>query len=133
MQSAAIFGAEDVEAAGLCRLEPQSAIAIRQHVGLGAEVREKEAVNDVFRGHRDADGTANRHMQRVDLALSARMLKLPHPLLAGGIDVEGVVGNARELEVEPRSPNEGGHEKNERDDDPGQLQTFRGLLLLGEL
>ena len=56
----------------------------------------------------------DRDVQRVDLALAARMLELPHPLLAGGVDVERVVGHAREVEVEPRAPDEDADEDDGR-------------------
>ena len=82
---------------------------------------------------RDADRAIDRNVQRVDLALAAGMLELPHPLFAGGVDVEGVVGHALDAEVEPRAPDEHDHEDEEGDDDPGRLERFRRLVVLGQL
>ena len=49
-------------------------------------------------------GRFDRNVQRVDLALAAGMLELPHPLLAGGVDVEGVVGDALRCGSRATSP-----------------------------
>src|SRR5436305_13153758 len=61
------------------------------------------------------------------------MLELPHPLLAGGVDVERVVGNAGHVEVEPRAPDEEAHEDDGRNGDPEDLEQFGRLVLLRQL
>ncbi len=78
-------------------------------------------------------GLADRNVQRVDLALSAGVLKLPHPLFAGGVNVDCVFGNALDPEEEPRSPHEHEHEDEEGRDDPSCLKRFRRLVVLSQL
>ena len=90
-------------------------------------------MNHIFGRHRDANRTIDRNVQLVDLALSGRMLKFPHPLLARRVDVQRIVRHPREPEVEPRAPNERGHEEDERHDDPCGFENLRRLLLLGQL
>jgi hypothetical protein len=76
------------------RLEPQLRVAARDDVGLHAEAWHEDIVNDVLGGHDQFDGTADRHVQLVDLALAAQVLKLPHPLLADTV-LRGVRQQAR--------------------------------------
>src|SRR5579884_339974 len=61
-------------------------------------------------------------MQFVDLTLSFRVLKLPHPLLADDVNIECVVRDRIFLEINFRSPCEHEERDNERDDRPG---TFK--------
>ena len=87
---AAILRAEDVIRSGRRRLEPHRRVAPRNHLALDAEVGNREAVEHVLRDHRQLDRTPGRNVQRIDLVLSARMLRLPHPLLADDIDVHRI-------------------------------------------
>src|SRR5581483_9071942 len=65
MLGPAIFGAEDVIAAGLGGGEPDVIVMTRNHVVLDAEGRDEEAVDDVFRRHGEADLAADGYMNFV--------------------------------------------------------------------
>src|SRR5262249_19982429 len=82
---AAVFGTEQVVHTRLTRLEPYRRIASWHHIHLDTKRRYVEAVNGILRGHDHLHRVPDRHVQCVDLPLPARMLKLPHPLLADGI------------------------------------------------
>src|SRR5207237_10729194 len=101
MQRSTIFGAEDVKASDLCRLKPHDAIPTGQDIRFHSKRGEKKTVNHIFGRHRDANRTIDGNMQLVDFALTSRMLKFPHPLLACRVDVERIVRHACEPEVEP--------------------------------
>ena len=90
---AAILRTEEVVLAGLGRLEPERRVAPGQHVLLHAEGRHEEAVDHVLAGHHEADLAAHRHVQLVDLALAFHVLEAPHPLLAGDVDRQCVLGD----------------------------------------
>ena len=56
-------------------------------VVLDAKRRHEETVNDILRRHHQPDLFVDRNMQRIDLALTARVLDLPHPLLPDDVDL----------------------------------------------
>src|SRR5690625_7881590 len=106
MLGAAIFGTEKMEAAGSRRLEPEPCRAAGHCILLDAEGGDEKGVDHILAGKLDHHGTANGHMQGVDLALPARMLDLPHPLLADGADMERVFRDLIALDVKRRRPAE---------------------------
>ena len=77
-------------------------------------------------------GLAHGDVQGVDLMLTARMLGLPHPLLADDVDVHRVRGRGVDAEVEQRTPNERDQEDGERDDRPGGFEQGGALDLGGD-
>src|SRR5262245_14821308 len=77
----AILGTEQVICAGPCDFEPGGCVALRQHVHMQSEGRDKEAMDYIFRNHDQLDGPADWDVQRADFALTFGMLKFPHPLL----------------------------------------------------
>src|SRR5258708_2373241 len=76
---------------------------------------------------------ASRNMQRVELALGAGMLKLPHPLLGYAVDFERVGGRALHVHVKPRSPDKNHQGDAQRNHAPGDLQQHGTMDLLGFL
>ena len=87
-----------------------------------AERRHEEVVDHVLGRHDQPDGTPDRHVQLVDLALPVQVLELPHPLLADDVDVHRLVGRPRHREEHAGAPDEDHHRDEERDDRPGQLE-----------
>ena len=58
------------------------------------------------RRHDQLDRRVDRHVQRVDLALAAGVLDLPHPLLGDDVDLQGIAGRLKLADVDDRSPDE---------------------------
>ena len=88
VQRAAEFGAEKRKTAGRGRPEPHRLERAGDDIVLQPEGRDEEAVDDVLRSQDKAHSLADRHMQRIDLPLSAGVLNFPHPLLADDIEFE---------------------------------------------
>jgi len=120
---AAILGAKESIFSGLRGLEPRVRVAARQHILFYAEGGHVEAVDHVLRGHLHPYGRALRHVQRVDLARAVRMLELPHPLLADGVDLHGAsFRRLLDVEVADRRPREDADPQKRRNHHPGRLQ-----------
>ncbi len=75
-------------AAGAVGLEPEGLELPRHHVVLQAECRDVEAMDHVLRGEDHLHDPVDGDVYGVDLALPARMLDLPHPLLADDVELE---------------------------------------------
>src|SRR5438445_1636882 len=105
-------------------VEPCHAIALvaGDHVVLYSECGDEEAVDHVLRGHDHLDVASHRDMQLVDLARAIRVFKLPHPLLADGIDLHRAGGWTAEFEIEPTTPHKDDHRNGQRNRAPGNLQ-----------
>ena len=131
VERAAVLGAEQVIGARHRRLEPRLGVAARHRVLLHAELGHEEAVDDVLRGEEDLDGSRDRHVQLVDLALAAQVLELPHPLLADTIDLEGVGGRGVGPEVDVRPPDVREEEDDQRHYRPRDLEPIRAVHLRG--
>ena len=122
---AAVLRAEEVVLARLGRVEPERRVAARDHVGLHAERRHEEGVDDVLGGRRQPHGPPDRHVQLVDLALPVGVLELPHPLLAHDVDVQGLGRRPGLREVDVRAPDEHHQADDQRDDRPADLERER--------
>src|SRR6185437_3386570 len=122
MLKAAKLGALEPEDAGLLGLEPDRLERTGNDVVLDPEGWNEEAVNDVLRRHHQPDDLVDWNMQCVDLTLTARMLHLPHPLLADDIDL--LVGRRRleEPGVDLRTPDKENEKHAERGDRPGYFE-----------
>jgi hypothetical protein len=90
-------------------------------------------VDHVLGRHRQPHRLADRDVELVHLAVAIRVLDLPHPLLAGDVDVERVGGRAGDLEVEARAPDEHHHDEAERDHGPDDLERLGLLDVLRDL
>src|SRR5262249_3893381 len=95
----AILSAEQMIGARLGRLEPQVRVPARQDVSLDPEGRDVKVVDDVLGGHHELHGSAGGNVQGVDLSLPAGVLKMPHPLLAGDVNLKAVVRGAGDVEI----------------------------------
>jgi len=84
-------------------------------------------VKHVLRDQRELNGAPRGNVQRVNLVLAARMLGLPHPLLAHHVNVHGVGRRRVHAEVKQRTPYEHDQEQAQRNDCPGRLEQ-RGAL-----
>src|SRR5262249_26531362 len=82
-------------------------------------------------GHRQFDAAAQWHVQFVDLALSVRMLRAPHPLLAGDEDLQRVRRRGVHLVIKLRAPREDEHRDQKRDHRPGDFELQVAFDLLG--
>src|SRR5262245_55996373 len=107
----AIFGAEEMISPAFGRLEPGHPVTTLawQHVGLNAERGHEETVDYVLARHRQLDAAPDRHVQFVDLALAARVLEAPHPLLGRDINLHRLFRRAVDSVVEARAPDEDPH------------------------
>ena len=128
----AVLRAEDMIRSRSRRVEPDRRIASRNYLTLHAEVGDGEAVKHILRDHRQLHRPANRHMQRIDLMLSTRMLRLPHPLLADDIDVHRVGRRIVDPEVQQRAPDKDDQEQRQRNNRPGRLEQRRAFHLDGD-
>jgi hypothetical protein len=102
-------------------------LSARNVVLLDAQRRDVEAVDHVLRSHHQPHVLARGHVQLVDLALAARMLRLPHPLLADDKDLQRVCGRVVELQIEVRAPDREADEDQQRRRGPPDLPA-PGLL-----
>src|SRR5215469_11256384 len=66
-------------------------------------------------------------MQRIDLALAARMLHLPHPLLADDVDLELAGRRIIEPDINEGTPDKGNEKQDQSGGGPADL-PFPGLL-----
>src|SRR5215467_11685419 len=78
----------------------------------------------------DFHRTARRHMECIDLALPAGVLKLPHPLLGHSVNFERVSGWALKLEIKNGAPNEDHHGDAKRNHCPYDLKQRGAVDLL---
>ncbi len=85
----------------------------------------------VLRDQRELDRLVDRNVQRVDLVLAARMLGLPHPLLADDVDIHRVGRRRVHAEVDERAPDKHHQEESQRDDRPCRFQQRRAFDLHG--
>src|SRR5947208_9454117 len=85
MVRAIIFGAKQVIRARFARLKPGHCMPSWYRVHLDPKRWHVEAVDGLLRGHSHLHQMPHRHVQCINLPLSAWMLKLPHPLFANGI------------------------------------------------
>ncbi len=115
---------------GLRRLEPGRREPAGHDVALETERGHEEAVDDVLGGHREADRLAHGHVQLVHLAVAVGVLDLPHPLLAGDVDLDRVGGRPRDAEEDRGAPGEHDEHQAERDDGPDDLEQA-GLVDVG--
>ncbi len=114
-------------AAGLVGGEPHGVVMARHHIVLDAQRGDEEAVDHVFGRQRDLHWPAYGNVQFVDLALAARILELPHPLLAHHVNIHRVGrGNGVQKEDLGAPPEEGEHHQ-EGDDGPGDFQPQRAV------
>ena len=112
MICAAILRAEEVILAGFGGFEPRFEITARQDVSVQTKVRDEETVDHVLRDESELYRPADRNVKLVDLALTFRVLKFPHPLLRDDVDLDCVGRRANGGEVEFDAP-----EKDAREDD----------------
>src|SRR5262249_40978959 len=68
------------------------------------------------------DRSSRRHVQRVNLALSLRVLKFPHPLFADAVNRRGIVRRAVGVEIDRRTPAEHYEKDEERRHRPKRFQ-----------
>ena len=87
-------------------------------------------MDDVLRRQHQPHGLADRHVQRIDLALAAGMLDLPHPLLADDIDFEVAGRRLVEPDIDAGAPDEEPRKAHKRRGGPADLQC-PGLLAAG--
>ncbi len=124
---ATVLGAFDLVSAGVGRFEPHRFVSAGQDIVLDPECRNKEAVDHVLRGQHQPDGLVDRHMQRIDLALAARVLDLPHPLLADDKDFEITGRRLVKPDIDHRTPDE---EHQKRDQGRNRPADFKDPALL---
>ena len=74
------------------------ASALVRNAGKNSECSTSSDVKVTFTGA--ADG----HVQLVDLVLAVEVLELPHPALAGGVNLERLVGRTLQIEEHARAP-----------------------------
>src|SRR5205823_14829273 len=103
---AAVFGTEKPIFTELCRPKPEGCITSWQHIVLDTKGRHKKTVDHILRGHYQLHSATKRHVKLVDLALSVRMFKLPHPLLADHGDLQRVARRNKQACVEVCPPGE---------------------------
>src|SRR5947209_6173560 len=60
-------------------------------------------------------------MQLVNLTLSFRVLKLPHPLLSDDVNLNRILWRPRQSEIDARSPDEDADKDEERDNRPTEF------------
>ena len=130
---AAVLRAEDVVAAGLRGGEPHRVVAPGNDVRFHAEIRNEEAVDDVFRRHGQLHRTADRHVQLIELTGAVAVLQLPHPLLAHHVDLHRSLGRTGHVEEDLRAPEEHHHRDAERYERPQQLERDRAVDRLPHL
>ncbi len=128
MVGAAIFGAEQVEGAGLRRFEPGLDVAARQHVLFDAEFWHEEAVDHVLAGHHQPHRHADGNVERIDFARAVGMLKLPHPLLGDDVDFHRILRHVELLGVERGGEPEHEDEDEQGGDRPADLDLARQFL-----
>src|SRR3989442_15697086 len=116
MIHAAVFGAEKVITSRFGRFEPFGRVFTRHHVSLDARGGHGHVVNHILGGHDQFDLLTNWNMQLIDFALTSRMLKLPHPLLADNINFQSVLWWTILGEVNLRSPSEDAHRNDQGND-----------------
>ena len=117
----AVLGTEDVVGPDLGGLEPQLHVPTWDGVDLGSESREIQAVQHVFRSHRDLDRAARRDVQLINLALAFEVLKLPHPLLADRVNLHRLFGWAAQVVEDRGAPAEHDHGNHRGNHTPQQL------------
>src|SRR5437899_768334 len=109
MIHAAVFGAEKVITSRFGPFEPFGGVFAGHDVSLDAKGGHEHVVNHILAGHDQFDLLTNWNMQLIDFALTSRMLKLPHPLLADNINFQRILWRTILGEVNLRSPNEDAH------------------------
>ncbi len=125
---AAILAAEKMVDADGVGAKPERRVPARDHVGLDAHRGHEERMDDVFRRHLERDGLPARDVKFVDLALAARVLDLPHPLLADDIELHRAGGRSRGGEIDVRAPREDAEDEHQRNDDPRNFENRRVAL-----
>jgi len=91
------------------RFEPLGRVLAGNDVSFDTKRRNEDIMNRVLSSHDQLDLAADRHVQLIDLSLSRRVLKLPHPLFADDIDFDRVLRRAIHLEVDLRAPDKECH------------------------
>src|SRR5262252_7114742 len=99
MVLATIFRAEEMVRANPRSVEPDMCIASWNYILLHAKRRHEEAVNDILRRQCQLYIATKWDMQFVNLSLTGRMLRLPHPLFADNLDIKPVAWRLRDVEV----------------------------------
>ena len=127
MIRSAILRTEEVVRSWTRRLKPDRRIAVGQDVHMHAEVGDEKAVNHVFRRQQDLHGPTEGQVQHVDLALPLRVLELPHPLFADGVDAGCLIGCAIRVDVNDRTPQEHHDKDAQRRNRPEPFQCFRRM------
>src|SRR5205814_1632557 len=113
--------AVQLEFPNLRRLKPQRGEPTGQYVSLDAERWDREAVNDVLRNHRQFDCASLRHVESVDLGLTVRLLRLPHPLLGDDVYLDRIGRRLCLVQVQPRAPGKWDHRQPRWNECPRQL------------
>src|SRR5580765_1710026 len=106
MLGAAILCAKQMIGSRFCRAKPRRGVTAGDNILLNTEGRDKEAMNDVLRGHDDFYITPGWNVQGIDLACSFRMFELPHPLLCDCVNFHCVARGCALLEIDNRAPSE---------------------------
>ncbi len=81
----------------------------------------------ILRNQRDLNRNALRNVQGVDLMLPARVLHLPHPLLAHHVDLHRISWSIVDAEVQQRAPDEKYQEDSQRNQSPCRFKKGRAL------
>ena len=111
--------------------KPDGCIAAGNRLALHAEGGNGKTVKYILRDQRQLHRAARGHVQRVDLVLPARMLGLPHPLLAHHVDVHGVGRRREDAKINQRAPNEHHQKQPQWNDRPCGFQQRRAFDLHG--
>src|SRR5215472_13304465 len=98
MLGSAVLIAEQMVISGLRSFEPHFGVAAWNHVHLRAKCGHVEVMNHILGDEGHAHRHPNRNVKVVDLALSSRVLELPHPLLADAVDRHRRFGSMSLLE-----------------------------------
>ena len=128
MVGAAEFRAGEMESARLGGVEPFISVTVRQNVLLQSQCREIEIVNDVLRRHRQPYIGVRRHVQHVDLARAAWVLKAPHPLLGDDVDFQRILWRSECGKLIGGGPPEEKQKREQRRHRPADLD-FMALAL----
>src|SRR6185369_613500 len=133
MLRTAILCAKQMIRSRFCRTKPCRGVTAGDNILLNTEGRDKEAMNDVLRGHDDFYITPGWNVQGIYLACSFRMFELPHPLLCDRVDLHCVARRCALLEIDNRAPSEEDQESAHGQNGPGNFQNVRSLDLVGTM
>jgi len=138
---AAELGARDLPVPDVIALEPDARLHAGNGVLLDAEFRQEERVDHVLGGQRRDDGLADREVELVErhdvvggveLPVRSSVADVPCELLAGDVDLEGLVRHVL-LHLRPDPPRQEGqhHADQRRDDRPDDLEPVVPVRVMG--